>query len=223
MSGERLLVQGAADAQLMAVASNMPWQQTLFGCFGNAPPVQDRAPVARREDSAHQHSSSSGLSRSHKSSDPASDSNNDTHMAHVAMSDPFPRRSPAAPVSGQEASLRSASIRVDRHAGVDAARQQARRQRIKQASSREEPRCPSAELEDWHRLKRFAFVGDICSSRGAGTVTKLMLNRLNCSALQRFRSWVPALALALILYLTLREACTAVSSTAAAAPSHALS
>lgn len=164
----------------MAVAATMPWQQQLFGCFGGAPTVLDQ-PGLVREDSAHQHhsSGSSGLSRSNKNG--ASDSNGDLPPGHIAVSDPFPRRSSAAgPPSGGQPTMRSASIRVDRRASVDPASRHAahaRRHSSRHSSWKEEPRGPTTEPEDWHRLKRFAFVGDICSNRGAGTVTKLMLNR----------------------------------------------
>lgn len=146
-----------------------------FGCFGGKS-ASDAAPsTILREDSAHQrhHSgASSAMRTSDKSS--AGASSDGPGPARMALSEPTPWHEPG------RGSTRSASIQGagSRRRDADPALQRAAQHRSRRSVSQGEPHSPLARsLEDWHCLRRFAFVGDISSSPAAGTVTKLMLNR----------------------------------------------
>lgn len=167
----------AQPQRLMATATTMPWPQQLLGCFGGKS-ASDAAPsTILREDSAHQrhHSgASSAMRTSDKSS--AGASSDGLGPARMALSEPTPWHEPG------RGSTRSASIQGagGRRRDADAALQHAAQHRhsSRRSVSHGEPHSPLARSpDDWHCLRRFAFVGDISSSPAAGTVTKLMLNR----------------------------------------------
>lgn len=159
----------------MAAATTMPWPQQLLSCFGGkAVASSGAAPLpsgAVREDSAHQqHSGSSGMRNSDKSSFEAS---SDGPGARMALSEPAPCRK-----AGPAGSMRSPSMQAQRRGGytMDLTAQQAGSRR--RSGRHQQADSPAARApDDWHNLKRFAYVGDICSNAKAHTVTKLMLNR----------------------------------------------
>jgi hypothetical protein len=164
----------------MAAATTMPWPQHILQCFGSKAAASSAAPAARavqREDSAHEkHSGSGSMEISNKS---ASQSSSDGPAARLAFSEP-PAQAPTHPAAG---SLRSASIqaaRPDSRTSTSASEQErsgSQHDRRPRSGSQDAGNSARSTAEDWHRLKRFAFVSNICSNAAAGTTTKLMLNR----------------------------------------------
>ena len=164
---------------MMAAVATMPWPQQMFTCFGSKSAASPAAPSARavqREDSAHEtHNNSGGMRISDNSS---SETSSDSPAARLALSEP-----PAQPSTHPGAGYtRSASIQLPRpdHRTSAAAQEQepSDRQRSRRSASGSRDTSGGARtVEDWHRLKRFAFVSDICSNAAAATTTKLMLNR----------------------------------------------
>ena len=171
--------QGAAGPGqcLMAAAATMPWPQQVFSCFGSklaACPAGPSARAVQREDSAHEtHNHSGSMATSDKSSSATSC---DSPAARLALSEP-PAQPSAHPGPGY---TRSASIQVarpDQRTSAAASEQEPSDRLPGRRSGSRDTSGGARTVEDWHRLKRFAFVSDICSNSAAGTTTKLMLNR----------------------------------------------
>lgn len=164
----------------MAAATTMPWPQHILGCFGSETAASASAPAARavqREDSAHEkHSGSGSMDISDKS---ASQTSSDGPAVRLAFSEP-PAQTSTHPAAGN---MRSASIqagRPDSRTSTSASEQDpsgSQHGRRSRSGSQYAGTSARTTVEDWHRLKRFAFVSNICSNAAAGTTTKLMLNR----------------------------------------------